>query len=74
MIRLFSPKAVPAEIVPSPCVGICSLDADKVCIGCGRSLDEIAAWAAAPPSEKRRIAGEASRRLAGLQKSVASEA
>ena len=25
----------------SPCVGLCTLDDDDVCIGCGRTLDEI---------------------------------
>jgi predicted Fe-S protein YdhL (DUF1289 family) len=30
--------------VLSPCVGICSLDDDGLCLGCRRSADEIAAW------------------------------
>jgi len=25
----------------SPCVGICTLNEDNVCIGCGRHIDEI---------------------------------
>ncbi len=29
----------------SPCVMICTLDDDDQCLGCGRSLDEIAGWA-----------------------------
>ena len=29
----------------SPCRGICTLDApSRLCLGCGRTLDEIAAW------------------------------
>ena len=28
----------------SPCMNICVLDADRVCTGCGRTLDEIARW------------------------------
>jgi len=28
----------------SPCMNICVLDAGKVCIGCRRTLDEIARW------------------------------
>ena len=30
---------------PSPCVQICLLDPlDKICMGCGRHIDEIAQW------------------------------
>jgi iron complex transport system substrate-binding protein len=34
-------------IVQSPCVGICRLDANGVCVGCWRSIAEIAAWSSA---------------------------
>jgi len=30
--------------VLSPCVDICTLDSDFVCIGCGRSIEEILKW------------------------------
>jgi predicted Fe-S protein YdhL (DUF1289 family) len=33
--------------VASPCTGVCQLDASgRVCRGCGRTLEEIAAWPA----------------------------
>ncbi|ABC29025.1 predicted Fe-S protein [Hahella chejuensis KCTC 2396] len=32
------------RIVRSPCVSICALDDDDICIGCHRSVEEIAAW------------------------------
>ena len=25
----------------SPCIGVCKLDKDKICIGCGRTIEEI---------------------------------
>jgi len=28
----------------SHCMNICVLDANRVCTGCGRTLDEIARW------------------------------
>jgi predicted Fe-S protein YdhL (DUF1289 family) len=28
----------------SPCIGICSLDADGYCLGCHRTSSEIARW------------------------------
>ena len=34
------------ELEDSPCVGICSATAlgDEVCIGCGRTFDEVRLW------------------------------
>ncbi|WP_082117034.1 DUF1289 domain-containing protein [Sedimenticola thiotaurini] len=28
----------------SPCVRLCTLDDDDICIGCGRTLEEIKGW------------------------------
>jgi hypothetical protein len=42
-----------AAAVPSPCINICRLDAHGVCIGCRRTLGEIAEWSSA--SEARRL-------------------
>lgn len=40
----------------SPCVQICTLDADgRLCLGCGRSLDEIANWMLMSPSERASV-------------------
>jgi len=25
----------------SPCIGVCTLNEDNICIGCGRHIDEI---------------------------------
>ena len=33
-----------AAPVASPCVRRCTLDQDDVCIGCGRTLDDIRQW------------------------------
>ncbi|WP_081628013.1 DUF1289 domain-containing protein [Sphingobium indicum] len=30
--------------VTSPCRNLCALDAARVCIGCGRTIDEIVHW------------------------------
>ncbi|WP_445193683.1 DUF1289 domain-containing protein [Sphingomonas sp. Tas61C01] len=32
----------------SPCNQVCTLDERDVCLGCGRTIDEIAAWATLP--------------------------
>jgi predicted Fe-S protein YdhL (DUF1289 family) len=49
--------------VPSPCVGICIVDDARVCIGCRRSLEEIAAWSTATNEQKRRMLDAADSRV-----------
>jgi uncharacterized protein len=40
----------------TPCVNICLLDEEaSVCVGCGRTLDEIARWASMSEGERRVI-------------------
>lgn len=39
----------------SPCIGLCTLDAQGLCLGCLRSGDEIAAWLALDDAERRYI-------------------
>jgi predicted Fe-S protein YdhL (DUF1289 family) len=48
--------------VPSPCSGICRLDAQQLCVGCRRTLDEIAEWPLATEARRREIALETQRR------------
>ena len=53
--------------VPSPCVDICDVDETcKYCIGCGRSLDEIAAWLTASNEQRQAILDELPERLKRL--------
>ncbi len=50
------PDAEPADRVPSPCVSVCVLDANGVlCLGCFRTLDEIAAWNRLDADAKRGV-------------------
>ena len=39
----------------SPCVGVCRLNTQEICVGCGRSVDEIAQWRNMGPAERERI-------------------
>jgi uncharacterized protein len=40
----------------SPCVKICRIDAQTgFCIGCARTMAEIAGWSAASEEERKRI-------------------
>lgn len=31
-------------VVKSPCIDVCKLDEHNICIGCWRTLEEIAVW------------------------------
>ncbi|MDI3261171.1 MAG: DUF1289 domain-containing protein, partial [Sinobacteraceae bacterium] len=46
----------------SPCIKVCTLDHEGVCTGCGRRIEEIAAWPKASDEERRRIVAAARRR------------
>ena len=51
----------------SPCVAICELDAaSQVCVGCGRTTDEIALWRCADDTEKATILASAEQRLSTM--------
>jgi predicted Fe-S protein YdhL (DUF1289 family) len=50
------------EAVTSPCTGICTLSAKDICLGCGRTLDEIAEWLGASEARKSAIAEAAAQR------------
>ncbi|MGJ7487590.1 DUF1289 domain-containing protein [Variovorax sp. LT2P21] len=42
--------------VPSPCVSICRMDAERVfCIGCLRTIPEISAWSRSDAASKRSV-------------------
>ena len=32
------------EAVASPCVSVCKVDSDFICIGCGRHIEDIMRW------------------------------
>ncbi len=56
--------------VASPCVNICRMDADNaICVGCYRTLDEIAQWSRASSDAKRAILAAVERRRAEIGKS-----
>lgn len=48
--------AANAGALPSPCIGICRVDAStRFCVGCLRTIDEIATWGGASEGDKRSI-------------------
>ena len=58
-------EAVPAPA--SPCIRICIMDdATGLCIGCGRSLDEIAGWLTLSSAQREAIMQVLPARLVAL--------
>lgn len=51
------------EVVLSPCVGVCALDDDDICIGCWRSGEEISRWGYLDNTGKRAILKKVEERL-----------
>jgi len=46
-------------MIESPCVKTCTLDPNSGrCLGCGRTIDEIARWSAMGAAERARIMAE----------------
>ncbi len=41
--------------IESPCISICALDDNDICMGCFRSVEEITRWSQADDSERKTI-------------------
>jgi len=52
------------EEIPSPCVSICALNSDDVCVGCYRTGDEITRWWGMDNAEKQETLGKVKEREA----------
>ncbi len=49
-------QAAPARRVMSPCIGICTLDSRSgYCVGCKRTVDEIARWMTLDDPSRQQI-------------------
>ena len=56
-----------ATSISSPCNRVCVVHPTaRMCIGCGRSLDEIARWVALSETERTAIMAQLPARLAAL--------
>jgi predicted Fe-S protein YdhL (DUF1289 family) len=53
----------------TPCIAVCVIDPNSgLCLGCGRTLAEIASWSAMPSADRRTLMAELPQRMrdAGL--------
>ena len=46
------------QFVVSPCVSVCEVDERDICIGCLRTLDEIARWGVMSHEERMHVMTE----------------
>jgi len=65
-------------VIVSPCIKVCVMDpARRICVGCGRTLDEIARWGSMRDAERveimRTLEARVSRPLDGTATSAAAE-
>ena len=51
------------ETVKSPCINVCALDEDDLCVGCFRSMREITDWSEYPEDKKREVVTQAQQRM-----------
>lgn len=47
----------------SPCVSICTLDDENVCVGCNRTLDEITYWSSYSKEKQWEIIDDLGQRV-----------
>ena len=55
--------------IDSPCVKLCSIHpAERICVGCYRSMEEIGAWSSLSTEVRLEIMAELPRRASRIQK------
>jgi uncharacterized protein len=60
---------MPPTPVSSPCIKVCAVSGQTgLCIGCGRTLAEIAAWGGLSEAERQSIMAELPVRQAAAEK------
>jgi predicted Fe-S protein YdhL (DUF1289 family) len=62
-------------VIETPCINVCTLnDVSGLCLGCGRTVDEVARWSAMSPAERRRVMAELPARRAAQKAQDANAA
>lgn len=64
---------MPVASASTPCVQVCAVEGRSgLCIGCGRTLKEIASWGGLTEPERLKIMAELPARLAAVKASGVS--
>lgn len=59
-------NAAPSTATASPCVRMCTLNDEDVCLGCGRTLAEITGWTKLSEPDKAACVQRAGQRLQAM--------
>ncbi|MDO8875782.1 MAG: DUF1289 domain-containing protein [Pseudolabrys sp.] len=52
-------------MIQSPCINTCTIDPRTgLCLGCGRTIDEVAAWSTLAPALRAQVMAELPARMA----------
>ena len=55
--------------IKTPCIKVCIVEHKSgVCLGCGRTIDEIASWTAYSDGDRSRIMAELPRRFEAMRR------
>ncbi|NVK45899.1 MAG: DUF1289 domain-containing protein [Rhodobacteraceae bacterium] len=61
--------ATSRQTIESPCTNVCKIDPDtRLCLGCARSIDEIAAWSRMTAEARRQVMAELPQRAEKLKR------
>jgi predicted Fe-S protein YdhL (DUF1289 family) len=55
-----------SPVIETPCVQICSLNESNVCLGCGRTVEEITYWYGMTNDERSRVMAKLPQRIEAL--------
>jgi predicted Fe-S protein YdhL (DUF1289 family) len=59
---------MPTAPISTPCIKVCVVDpASALCIGCGRTIGEIAGWGGMNEAERRAVMATLEARLVGMR-------
>lgn len=56
----------------SPCISVCVVNPSGVCLGCGRTIDEVSTWASANAEQQHQIVEDAATRLKAINQALFS--
>lgn len=59
MTTLSKPREKP---IKSPCISVCALDINDICMGCQRSGDEISRWGTMDNQQRREVLEQVAQR------------
>ncbi len=61
--------------IETPCILVCTVDpTSRLCVGCGRTLDEIAGWIGFSTEQRAQIMAQLPTRLATMNNANAGAA